>query len=157
MELSGLGEDGQGLAAAMAAVEGWAGRGTLLFPEVCAMELLLLSAGSPELEVLRHVLRGLLGAVRSHPRNAALLYQQVRIATSTSYPSHYSSSVPFSGFILYFLLVKTPYLTLTPFSILLRPLLSFFYLAALIPVCKTTTVVLSPFHFFFFFNYVGVM
>uniref|UniRef100_A0A3B3QSJ6 Lysosomal trafficking regulator n=1 Tax=Paramormyrops kingsleyae TaxID=1676925 RepID=A0A3B3QSJ6_9TELE len=74
-------EDGQGLAAAMAAVEGWAGRGALLFPEVCAMELLLLSAGSPELEVLRHVLRGLLGAVRSHPRNAALLYQQGAVKT----------------------------------------------------------------------------
>ncbi|XP_048862942.1 lysosomal-trafficking regulator isoform X4 [Brienomyrus brachyistius] len=81
MELSSLGEDGQGLAAAMAAVEGWAGRGALLFPEVCAMELLLLSAGSPELEVLRHVLRGLLGAVRSHPRNAALLYQQGAVKT----------------------------------------------------------------------------
>uniref|UniRef100_A0A8C9W4Q6 Lysosomal trafficking regulator n=1 Tax=Scleropages formosus TaxID=113540 RepID=A0A8C9W4Q6_SCLFO len=58
--------------------------GVLFFPEVCAMELVLLSTGSPDRDVLRHVLQSLLGAVRSHPRNAALLYQQDAVKTILS-------------------------------------------------------------------------
>uniref|UniRef100_A0A8C9RJI1 Lysosomal trafficking regulator n=1 Tax=Scleropages formosus TaxID=113540 RepID=A0A8C9RJI1_SCLFO len=59
-------------------------QGVLFFPEVCAMELVLLSTGSPDRDVLRHVLQSLLGAVRSHPRNAALLYQQDAVKTILS-------------------------------------------------------------------------
>ncbi|XP_066553225.1 lysosomal-trafficking regulator isoform X2 [Amia ocellicauda] len=59
-----------------------AGRGVLLYPEICTMELLLLSAvPSPDLEVLTHVCRSLLSALRSHPRNAILLYQQGAVKT----------------------------------------------------------------------------
>lgn len=57
------------------------GRGLLLFPEICTMELQLLAAGSPDLDVLGHVLQSLLGAVRSNHRNAMLLYKQVSALT----------------------------------------------------------------------------
>ncbi|XP_029107089.1 lysosomal-trafficking regulator isoform X1 [Scleropages formosus] len=77
VELSGLRDDGLGTETA-------ARQGVLFFPEVCAMELVLLSTGSPDRDVLRHVLQSLLGAVRSHPRNAALLYQQDAVKTILS-------------------------------------------------------------------------
>lgn len=54
------------------------GRGVLLFPEICTMELQLLAAGSPDLDVLSHVFHSLLGAVHANPHNATLLYEQVR-------------------------------------------------------------------------------
>ncbi|XP_071247370.1 lysosomal-trafficking regulator isoform X1 [Salvelinus alpinus] len=57
------------------------GRGVLLFPEICLMELQLLASGSPDLEVLGHVFHSLLGAVRANPRNAALLYYQGAVKT----------------------------------------------------------------------------
>lgn len=57
-------------------------RGVLLFPEICTMQLHLLTTGSPDLGVLHHVFRSLLGAVHSNQRNAALLYDQVRRTTS---------------------------------------------------------------------------
>uniref|UniRef100_A0A674BVN6 Lysosomal trafficking regulator n=1 Tax=Salmo trutta TaxID=8032 RepID=A0A674BVN6_SALTR len=60
-------------------VEG--GRGVLLFPEICLMELQLLASGSPDLDVLGHVFHSLLGAVRANPRNAALLYHQGAVKT----------------------------------------------------------------------------
>lgn len=53
------------------------GRGVLLFPEICTMELQLLATGSPDLDVLSHVFHSLLGAVRANPHNATLLYEQV--------------------------------------------------------------------------------
>ncbi|XP_069036025.1 lysosomal-trafficking regulator isoform X2 [Lepisosteus oculatus] len=56
-------------------------RGVLLYPEICTMELQLLSAGAPDLQVLTHVFRSLLGVVRSCPRNAMLLYQQGAVKT----------------------------------------------------------------------------
>lgn len=56
----------------------WSRRGALLFPEICTMELHLLAAGSPDLEVLNHVFHSLLGAVHANQHNAALLYDQVR-------------------------------------------------------------------------------
>ncbi|XP_069001150.1 lysosomal-trafficking regulator isoform X4 [Embiotoca jacksoni] len=59
-----------------AAVAEGPGRGVLLFPEICTMELQLLASGSPDLEVLSHVFNSLLGAVRSNRRNAGLLYDQ---------------------------------------------------------------------------------
>ncbi|KAL4641356.1 lysosomal-trafficking regulator-like [Arapaima gigas] len=77
VDLSGLVDDGLGM-------ETVAVQGVLFFPEVCAMELVLLSTGCPEQDVLRHVLQSLLGAVRSHPRNAALLYQQDAVKTILS-------------------------------------------------------------------------
>lgn len=61
-----------------AAVVDGPGRGVLLFPEICTMELQLLATGSPDLEVLSHVFHSLLGAVHANRRNAALLYDQVR-------------------------------------------------------------------------------
>uniref|UniRef100_A0A671STM9 Lysosomal-trafficking regulator-like n=1 Tax=Sinocyclocheilus anshuiensis TaxID=1608454 RepID=A0A671STM9_9TELE len=63
----------------MAGVPQGSGHGRLLFPEICLMELQLLASGSPDLEVLGHVLQSLLGAVKGHHNNAALLYQQVRL------------------------------------------------------------------------------
>uniref|UniRef100_A0A673MIS0 Lysosomal-trafficking regulator-like n=1 Tax=Sinocyclocheilus rhinocerous TaxID=307959 RepID=A0A673MIS0_9TELE len=60
----------------MAGVPQGSGRGHLLFPEICLMELQLLASGSPDLEVLGHVLQSLFGAVKGHHNNAALLYQQ---------------------------------------------------------------------------------
>uniref|UniRef100_A0A673MIE1 Lysosomal-trafficking regulator-like n=1 Tax=Sinocyclocheilus rhinocerous TaxID=307959 RepID=A0A673MIE1_9TELE len=63
----------------MAGVPQGSGRGHLLFPEICLMELQLLASGSPDLEVLGHVLQSLFGAVKGHHNNAALLYQQVRL------------------------------------------------------------------------------
>lgn len=53
------------------------GRGVLLFPEICTMELQLLAAGSPDLDVLSHVFHSLLAAVHANPHNATLLYEQV--------------------------------------------------------------------------------
>lgn len=53
------------------------GRGLLLFPEICTMELQLLAAGSPDLDVLSHVFHSLLSAVRANPHNTRLLYEQV--------------------------------------------------------------------------------
>ncbi|XP_024863409.2 lysosomal-trafficking regulator isoform X1 [Kryptolebias marmoratus] len=67
-------------ATAAAAAEG-PGRGVLLFPEICTMELQLLAAGSPDLEVLGHVFHSLLGAVHANRRNAALLYDQGGVKT----------------------------------------------------------------------------
>uniref|UniRef100_A0A672REL5 Lysosomal trafficking regulator n=1 Tax=Sinocyclocheilus grahami TaxID=75366 RepID=A0A672REL5_SINGR len=63
----------------MAGVPQGSGHGRLLFPEICLMELQLLASGSPDLEVLGHVLQSLLGAVKGHHNNAKLLYQQVRL------------------------------------------------------------------------------
>uniref|UniRef100_A0A4W6CCZ4 Lysosomal trafficking regulator n=1 Tax=Lates calcarifer TaxID=8187 RepID=A0A4W6CCZ4_LATCA len=59
-----------------AAVADGPGRGVLLFPEICTMELQLLATGSPDLEVLSHVFHSLLDAVHANCRNAALLYDQ---------------------------------------------------------------------------------
>lgn len=67
-----------------AAVADGPGRGVLLFPEICTMELQLLATGSPDLEVLSHVFHSLLGAVHANSRNAALLYDQVWLTTSSS-------------------------------------------------------------------------
>lgn len=53
--------------------------GALLFPEICTMQLHLLTTGSPDLEVLNHVFHSLLGAVQANRRNATLLYNQVRL------------------------------------------------------------------------------
>uniref|UniRef100_A0A673GP73 Lysosomal-trafficking regulator-like n=1 Tax=Sinocyclocheilus rhinocerous TaxID=307959 RepID=A0A673GP73_9TELE len=63
----------------MAGVPLGSGRGRLLFPEICLMELQLLASGSPDLEVLGHVLQSLLGALKGHHNNAKLLYQQVKL------------------------------------------------------------------------------
>lgn len=67
-----------------AAVAEGPGRGVLLFPEICTMELQLLATGSPDLEVLSHVFHSLLGAVHANRRNASLLYDQVRPITTSS-------------------------------------------------------------------------
>ncbi|TRY64527.1 hypothetical protein DNTS_026789, partial [Danionella cerebrum] len=60
----------------MAGVAHGSARGRLLFPEICLMELQLLASGSPDLEVLGHVLQSLSAALKGHHSNATLLYQQ---------------------------------------------------------------------------------
>uniref|UniRef100_H3DGX2 Lysosomal trafficking regulator n=1 Tax=Tetraodon nigroviridis TaxID=99883 RepID=H3DGX2_TETNG len=59
-------------------------RGVLRFPEICTMQLHLLSTGSPDLEVLEHVFHSLLAAVHANRRNAALLYDQGGVRTILS-------------------------------------------------------------------------
>ncbi|XP_056902658.1 lysosomal-trafficking regulator isoform X3 [Takifugu flavidus] len=58
--------------------------GVLLFPEICTMQLHLLTTGSPDLEVLNHVFHSLLGAVQANQRNATLLYNQGGVKTILS-------------------------------------------------------------------------
>ncbi|KAM9809788.1 lysosomal-trafficking regulator isoform 6-T9 [Syngnathus typhle] len=60
------------------------GRGLLLFPEICTIQLQLLATGSPDLDVVSHVFHSLLGAVRANHRNAALLYDQGGVKTILS-------------------------------------------------------------------------
>ncbi|XP_056147370.1 lysosomal-trafficking regulator isoform X2 [Lampris incognitus] len=69
---------------AFGVVEEGPGRGVLLFPQICTMELQLLATGSPDLDVLQHVFHSLLGAVRANHRNAALLYNQGGVKTILS-------------------------------------------------------------------------
>ncbi|XP_041106752.1 lysosomal-trafficking regulator-like isoform X3 [Polyodon spathula] len=57
------------------------GQGELMYPEICMMELLLLSASTPHLEVLTHVFHSLLEVVRHSDRNAMLIYQQGAVKT----------------------------------------------------------------------------
>ncbi|KAJ7987342.1 hypothetical protein DPEC_G00325490 [Dallia pectoralis] len=80
VKVESAGGAGEGLAG-----EGvWPGgglRGLLLFPEICLMELQLLAAGTPDLEVLDHVFHSLLGALKANTRNAALLYHQGGVKT----------------------------------------------------------------------------
>lgn len=69
-------------------------RGLLRFPEICTMQLHLLSTGSPDLGLLNHVFHSLLAAVHANQRNAALLYDQVSWMTSSSLiPYYFFSSV----------------------------------------------------------------
>lgn len=56
------------------------GQALLLFPQICLMELQLLANSSPDLDVLGHVLQSLLGAVKMHYSNAAMIYQQVTLS-----------------------------------------------------------------------------
>lgn len=63
-----------------AAVAHGSGQGLLLFPQICLMELQLLANSCPDLDVLSHVLRSLLGAVKMHHSNAVLIYQQVTLS-----------------------------------------------------------------------------
>lgn len=91
VKVDSAGGAGAGLGGAVAFTAkspGRGGRGVLLFPEICLMELQLLASGSPDLEVLGHVFHSLLGAVRANPRNAALLYHQV-IMLATSHPLYH--------------------------------------------------------------------
>lgn len=53
------------------------GQALLLYPQICLMELQLLANSCPDLDVLSHILRSLLGALKMHHSNAALIYQQV--------------------------------------------------------------------------------
>ncbi|XP_033860360.3 lysosomal-trafficking regulator-like isoform X8 [Acipenser ruthenus] len=57
------------------------GQGELMYPEICMMELLLLSASTPHLDVLTHVFHSLLEVVRHSDRNAMLIYQQGAVKT----------------------------------------------------------------------------
>ncbi|XP_060781470.1 lysosomal-trafficking regulator isoform X4 [Neoarius graeffei] len=57
------------------------GQALLLFPQICLMELQLLANSSPDLDVLGHVLQSLLGAVKMHYSNAAMIYQQGGVKT----------------------------------------------------------------------------
>ncbi|KAG2467234.1 LYST regulator, partial [Polypterus senegalus] len=52
------------------------GNGELLYPEICMLELQLLSTCSPHLEVLTHTFQSLLSAIKRSHRNTMLMYQQ---------------------------------------------------------------------------------
>lgn len=52
-------------------------QGELIYPELCMLELHLLSVGSPSLDVLTHVFHSFLKVVRLKEKNATLLMQQV--------------------------------------------------------------------------------
>lgn len=49
----------------------------LIYPEICMLELHLLSVGNPSLDVLIHVFHNFLKIVRLKGKNATLLMQQV--------------------------------------------------------------------------------
>lgn len=49
----------------------------LIYPEICMLELHLLSVGNPSLDVLIHVFQSLLKIVQLKGKNATLLMQQV--------------------------------------------------------------------------------
>ncbi|XP_043535949.1 lysosomal-trafficking regulator isoform X1 [Chiloscyllium plagiosum] len=53
----------------------------LMYPEICMLELALLSIGNPSLEVLIHVFRGLLKIVQHSEKNATSVYQQGAVKT----------------------------------------------------------------------------
>ncbi|XP_064408757.1 lysosomal-trafficking regulator [Latimeria chalumnae] len=50
--------------------------GELMYPEICLLELSLLSVSSPSLDVLIHVFRRLLNIIRHSEKNAILMIQQ---------------------------------------------------------------------------------
>lgn len=50
-----------------------------MYPEICMLELNLLSSGNASLEVLAHVFQSCLKIITQEERNAALLIEQVRI------------------------------------------------------------------------------
>ncbi|XP_061480531.1 lysosomal-trafficking regulator isoform X2 [Rhineura floridana] len=51
-------------------------QGELIYPEICMLELYLLSAGSPSLDVLTHVFQNFLKVIRLKGKNAMLVMQQ---------------------------------------------------------------------------------
>ncbi|XP_077781904.1 lysosomal-trafficking regulator isoform X3 [Podarcis muralis] len=51
-------------------------QGELIYPEICMLELHLLSASNPSLDVLTHVFQSFLKAIRLKGKNAMLLMQQ---------------------------------------------------------------------------------
>ncbi|XP_059501535.1 lysosomal-trafficking regulator isoform X2 [Stegostoma tigrinum] len=53
----------------------------LMYPEICMLELTLLSVGNPSLEVLIHVFRSLLKIVQHSEKNATSVYQQGAVKT----------------------------------------------------------------------------
>lgn len=79
--------------------------GVLLFPEICTMQLHLLTTGSPDLEVLNHVFHSLLTAVQANQRNATLLYNQVRLMglCSHEYSFVFSKCADLQWLMLWFL------------------------------------------------------
>nr|XP_006122129.1 lysosomal-trafficking regulator isoform X1 [Pelodiscus sinensis]XP_014428565.1 lysosomal-trafficking regulator isoform X1 [Pelodiscus sinensis]XP_025039908.1 lysosomal-trafficking regulator isoform X1 [Pelodiscus sinensis]XP_025039909.1 lysosomal-trafficking regulator isoform X1 [Pelodiscus sinensis]XP_025039910.1 lysosomal-trafficking regulator isoform X1 [Pelodiscus sinensis]XP_025039911.1 lysosomal-trafficking regulator isoform X1 [Pelodiscus sinensis] len=51
-------------------------QGELIYPEICMLELNLLSAGNPSLDVLAHVFQSFLKVIRQKEKNASFLMQQ---------------------------------------------------------------------------------
>uniref|UniRef100_A0A8C5F1V9 Lysosomal-trafficking regulator n=1 Tax=Gopherus evgoodei TaxID=1825980 RepID=A0A8C5F1V9_9SAUR len=51
-------------------------QGELIYPEICMLELKLLSAGNPSLDVLAHVFQSFLKVIRQKKKNATFLMQQ---------------------------------------------------------------------------------
>lgn len=52
-------------------------QGELIYPEICMLELQLLTVGSPSLDVLTHVFQNFLKVIRLKEKNATLLIHQV--------------------------------------------------------------------------------
>ncbi|XP_051880021.1 lysosomal-trafficking regulator isoform X2 [Pristis pectinata] len=58
--------------------------GELVYPEICMLELTLLSVSDPSLDVLTHVFRSLLEIVQHNEENTASIYQQGTVTTILS-------------------------------------------------------------------------
>lgn len=54
-------------------------QGELMYPEICMLELNLLSAGNASLDVLAHVFQSCLNIINQKERNAAVLIEQVKM------------------------------------------------------------------------------
>lgn len=54
-------------------------QGELIYPEICMLELNLLSAGNASLDVLAHVFQSCLEIVSQKERNATVLIEQVKM------------------------------------------------------------------------------
>lgn len=50
-----------------------------MYPEICMLELNLLSAGNASLDVLAHVFRSCLNIINQKERNATVLIEQVKM------------------------------------------------------------------------------
>lgn len=56
--------------------------GEIIYPEICMLELNLLSTGKAKLDVLAHVFESFLKIIRQKEKNIFLLMQQVKDAYS---------------------------------------------------------------------------
>uniref|UniRef100_A0A8C2YH27 Lysosomal trafficking regulator n=1 Tax=Coturnix japonica TaxID=93934 RepID=A0A8C2YH27_COTJA len=65
-------------------------QGELIYPEICMLELNLLSAGNASLDVLAHVFQSCLKIINQKERNASVLIEQVRIIIKYNFLKRFS-------------------------------------------------------------------
>uniref|UniRef100_A0A8C3CJG0 Lysosomal trafficking regulator n=1 Tax=Cairina moschata TaxID=8855 RepID=A0A8C3CJG0_CAIMO len=65
-------------------------QGELIYPEICMLELNLLSAGNASLDVLAHVFQSCLEIVSQKERNATVLIEQVKIFSNILFKNIFS-------------------------------------------------------------------